>query len=310
MTGYKFKIQNISGEFFFINDFTTDPLRFFALQNYPDFEVDIKNSEVQKEGQHGVFDFFSFYGKRVINFQGVIVGETEEDVEVLKAKLLKVVSLPPIPTQANDGTVTVTWTDADSNNWQINGKLQGYPRFERGMRQGSRLYFTLTLKCKNPEIESQEETSVDSERGWQQGALTIPVVLPAIFSLIYNKEFTATNVGMIASHTNLKLTGESGIVVNNPYVINKTTGKMFKVNIALTDATKYILINSKTGTVVDQDGVDQSGLVDSESEYILLDIGDNQLVYLSDESWNASSPVNTWIEPTAEVNVKHRKTII
>lgn len=310
MIGYKFKIQNSKGDNFYINDFVTDPLRFFALQNYPDFEVDIKNAELQKEGQHGVFDFFSYYGKRVINFQGIIVGETEEDIEVLKAQMLKVISLPPIPTATNDGNLLITWTDADGNDWQINGKLQGYPRFDRGMRQGSRLYFTLTLKCKNPEIESQAETSVDGVRGWQQGALLFPAVFPAILSLTYNNEFTVTNVGMIASHTTFKLSGEAGLVINNPYILNKTTGKIFKVNIALTDETKYITINSKTGTVIDQDGVDQSGLVDGTSEYILLDIGANQIVYLSDESWNDDSPVNTWIEPEAEVNVKHRKTII
>lgn len=310
MTGYKFKIQNTNGDYFYINDFVTDPLRFFALQDYPDFEVDIKNAELAKEGQHGIFDFFSFYGKRLINFTGVIVGEDEGDVEDLKSQMLKVISLPPIPSSGDDGYLTISWTDANGNDWQIQGKMQGYPRFNRGMRQGSRLYFILTIKCKNPEIESQAETTVDGVRGWQQGALLVPATVPAIFNVLYNKQVSVTNLGSIASHTKITINGESGITVSNPYVLNLTTGKLFKVNIILTDETKSITIDSKTGTVVDQDGVDRSGLVDGTSEYILLDIGANNLVFLSDESWNEDSPVNTWIEPTASVSIKHRKRII
>lgn len=310
MINYKFKIQNANGDYFYLNDFVTDPSRFFALQDYPDFEVDIKNAELAKEGQHGVFDFFSFYGKRVINFNGVMVGITEGDIETLKAQMLKVISLPPIPVNGDDGTLTISWTDANSNAWQIQGKIQGYPKFDRGLRQLYRLSFSLTIKCKNPEIESQTETTTSGVRGWQQGALLVPATVPAIFNVVYNKEITVNNAGTIASHTKITIYGESGITVSNPYILNRTTGKLFKVNIVLTDATKSITIDSKTGTVVDQDGVDQSGLVDGTSEYILLEVGDNILVSLSDESWNALSPVNTWVEPTASVDIKHRKTII
>lgn len=310
MLNYKFKIENTNGDFFYINDFTTDPLRFFALQQYPDFEVDVKNAELAKEGQHGIFDFFSFYGKRVINFDGLIIGEDEADIETLKAQMLKVISLPPTPVTGDEGMITISWTDANSNDWKITGKVQEYPRFDRGLRQTSRLSFFLTIKCKNPEIESQDETSVDGVRGWQQGALIVPATVPAIFAPTYNKELTVTNLGTIAAHTIITISGEAGLPINNPYILNKTTSKIFKVNITLADASEYIVINSKLGTVVDQDGVDRSGLIDGASEYILLDVGANLLVSLSDESWNALSPVNTWVEPVAVVNIKHRKTII
>jgi len=310
MIGYKFKITNNAGDFIYINDFTTDPLRFLALQDYPAFDVDIKNNEVAKEGQHGIFDFFSFYGKRVMNFSGVMVGEDEGDIETLKKQLLQIVSLPPIPSSTDDGYVTITWTDSNGDNWQIDGKLQGYPRFSRGLRQGSRLYFTLTLKAKNPEIESQEVTTETGYRGWPQGSALVPITLPAIFTTVYDKEFTCTNDGALTAHTVIRITGEDGITVTNPYILNRTTGKMFKVNIVLTGSDEYLDIDSKNGTVIDQNGDDQSGLVDGASEYILLAVGDNTVVYLSDESFGADSPVNTWIEPSAQISVAHRTSII
>lgn len=310
MINYKFKIENENGDFIYLNDHVTDPLRFFALQEYPDFDVDIKNSELAKDGQHGIFDFFSFYGKRLINFNGVMVGEDESDIEILKAKLLKVISLPPNPSSDNDGYLTISWTDANDNNWQIKGKLNSYPKFDRNLRQLYRLSFQLTFKCNNPEIESQEENTASGIRGWRQGALLIPSSLPAMFNVVYDNLISITNTGSISAQTIITIKGEDTITVSNPYILNVTTNKLFKVNIVLNGSDKFITINSKTGTVVDQDGVDRSGLVDSTSEYILLAIGENKLVFLSDESFNANSPVNTWKYPEAVVDIKHKTTII
>lgn len=308
MINYKFKIENSNGDYIYLNDHITDPLRFFALQEYPDFDIDIKSSELAKDGQHGIFDFYSFYGKRIINFNGLMVGENETDIEVLKAKFLKVISLPPNPSSNNDGYLTISWTDADNKSWEIQGKLNSYPKFNRDLKQLYRLNFQVAFKCKNPEIESQEEFSASGIRGWNQGAFLLSSKLPNKFDLVYNNEITVTNNGTVSANTKIQINGEDGLTVTNPYIYNLTTGKKFKVNITLTDSTKYILIDSKTGSVVDQDGVDRSGLVDSISEYILLDIGDNQLVFLSDESFGEDSPVNTWKYPASTFNIKHKTT--
>ncbi len=306
MIGYKFKLTNsASGEYFYINDFVTDPLRFIALQDYPTMDVDIRNSEVAKEGQHGIWDFFSFYGKRVITFSGIIVGENEEDAEDLKKQILRVISLPPIPSSSDDGYILITWTDANGDNWQISAKMQGYPRFNRDMKQGYKLNFTMTLKCKNPEIESQDPTIVDGVRGWAQGALMLPTLLPAMFDTAYNQSILVTNDGSIPAHSIITMYGDDDTDITNPYIYNTTTGKIFKVNITLHGSSEYIIVNSKFGTVVDQDGVDQSGYVDSTSEYIMLTPGDNNIVYASDES-----PLDSLILPTTQVTIEHRASII
>ena len=305
MIGYKFTVTNIaSGQSFKINDFVTDPNNFIALQDYPGMDVDIKNAEIQKEGQHGIWDFFSFYGKRLMSFSGVIIGEDTDKVEILKTQMLRILSLPPAPSLTDDGSVLVSWTDASNNNWQIQGKLYSQPRFDRNMRQNYKLDFTFSIKCKNPEIESQEISLHSSVRGWKQGTLMLPTLVPAMFDIAYDKSFIVDNLGAIVSHTIIKLYGETD-GVTNPTVRNITTGKFFTVNMTLTNATKYLIIDSKLGTVKDQDGVDKSGLVSLQSEYIKLLPGDNSIVYTSDET-----PLSSLIEPTAVIETQHRSTII
>lgn len=309
MIGNIYTITNANGDFFKINDHVTDPDNFIALQDYPLFDVDVKNQEMDREGQHGIWDFNSFYGKRAISFSGVIIGETEADVETIRNQMLKVLSLPPVPANQTAGYVTIKWTDSNSNDWQIDAKVQSYPRFSRGMKQNLRLGFQVSLKAKNPEIQSQTLLSSSGLRGWQTGEFLLPLTLPTEIDLVFDNTLTIANAGTVQAHTIVRLYGETG-GITNPKIYNKTTNKLFKVNITLTDATKYIEIDTKEGTVVDQDGADQSGLVDGTSEYILLELGNNELVYLSDESEGASSPIVTWVYPTAVFSVSHRTTII
>lgn len=310
MIGYEFTITNRNGDSFSINDFSSiPPANGIALQDYPVFDVDVKNSELDREGQHGIWDFFSFYGKRVITLTGVIFGTTEAQVETLRKQMLKVLTLSPIPTAANDGYCDVEWTDANGDAWQIEAKMQDYPRFDRSMKQKLRLKFILSLKAKDPEIESQDAIVTDGLRGWQTGDFGLPVILPSEFDLVYDNEMVITNGGTVQAHTVIRLSGEAG-GITNPRIINGTTGAVFKVITTLADDTKWVEIDSKTGTVVDQDGNDLSADIDGASEYILLNVGDNSLVYLSDESEGASSPLTTWVYPTAAARVSFHNTII
>jgi hypothetical protein len=84
-----------------INDHT-DPQNVIALQDYPTFDLDIRNEEIPKDGQHGIWDFYSFYGRRLIVFSGVIVGEDEAHVVTLRDTLINVTKLPAQPRTGDD----------------------------------------------------------------------------------------------------------------------------------------------------------------------------------------------------------------
>ena len=79
MLGYKYKLENLyNGETIDINSaldseqscLTVDgrPTG-LRLTTYPTFELEVRNYEQEKTGQHGTFDFYSFYGKRNISRQ-------------------------------------------------------------------------------------------------------------------------------------------------------------------------------------------------------------------------------------------------
>ncbi len=283
MIGYTYTITNKLGDSFKINDFVTDPDNFIALQQYPDMDIDVKNSEVALDGQHGIWDFFSYFGKRMISFNGVVIGEDEEQVELLRSSIVRVLSLPMQPTTDEDGYVTISWEDATGAEWSFDAKMSSSPRFSRSMKQNYRLDFLISLKTDNPFILSAEETTGEGTRGYFAYGVLFPIELPAQMGQVAQDSIIVENDGTMAAHTIIRLYGEAGGVITNPTITNSTTGKSFQVETTLADDTKYIEIDSQEGSVVDQDGNDLSADIEVNSEFILLKSGENEVIYTADD---------------------------
>lgn len=306
MIGTQFTITNTDGDSIVLNDHTTDPLRFIALQSYPEMDVDVKNNEISLQGQHGVWDFYSYYGSRIATFSGVIIGTSEADVDAIKTNLTKVLRLPAQPSSTAYGQVTVAFTDPSGDDWQFEAKLARPIRFSRNLKVKYRLDFAFSVKSSNPYLFGQTLNTSNGTKGYYTGGgLYAPLSLPFQWSQTAQNKLTIVNDGIAAAQTIIQLNGHSLGAINNPTILNLTTGKSFQVNVTLADENDYIIIDSNAGTVVDQDGLDLTGLVTAASEFILLQPSTNELLYLSDEV-----PEVVLYYPTATYSVKYRNTTI
>lgn len=292
-----------------INDHS-DPENFIALQQYPTMEVDIRNDEINREGQHGIWDFFSFYGKRVFVFEGVIVGEDEDSVTTLKNALDSVCRLPSQPTSSNDGTVLVQWTDPNGKAWESEAKLSSPIAYSRNIQEKYRLDFMVTLKSPNPVILSQATIETNGVRGYPTGAFTLPFSLPFAIGVSYINKFEVDNDGSMETDITFRMYGGTHFPITNPQMSNLTTGEFMQLDVTLADENEYIEVNTKTGSVVDQDGVDQSGNIHSGSTFPRLAVGTNELFYTSDESTDGNAPPVTGLAPDEVIETEHRSQTI
>lgn len=283
MIGYQYTITNRTGNSFKINDFTTDPYNFIGLQQYPDMEIDVKNNEVNLEGQHGIWDFFSYFGKRNLAFSGVIIGEDEEAVETLRNHIVSVLALPMQPSDEDDGYCTISWEDATGAEWSFDAKIARSPKFSRNMHEDFKLEFLLIFKTDDPFILSSNANENEGIRGYFAYGVKFPIQLPAVMKLVSNQSLSVENDGTVYAHTIIRLYGEEGGNITNPEILNNTTGKTFRVETVISGVDEYIEIDSREGTVVDQDGTDLSADIAETSEFILLKPGDNEIVYTADE---------------------------
>lgn len=310
MIGTLFTIQNKADptKVVTFNDHSSNNL--IALQSYPTFELEVRNDELTKEGQHGVWDFFSFYGKRLITFEGVIVGDNELEVHTKKELMQSVLELPSQPTATDDGTVIIKWTDPLGRTVQTEAKIASTTRFHRDLKQLFRLDFQFSLKSADPVIESQTLFQVNGLRGYPLTGIFLPFLSPFVMIANYINSFTVTNAGNTEANIVVRLYGGSMFPINNPTITNLTTGKSMQINTILADATEYVSINTKTGEVIDQDGNDLSGLIATGSEFVRLKVGANSIFYTSDESTNELSTLTTHVDMVEVIETDHRDAIL
>ena len=202
MLGFVYTIQNsVSGRSFMIgqnDDGTTfcESGRGLSLQKYPTFENEIRNEERAKTGQHGIWDFYSFYGKKNIVFQGIIKEDNHQKLMAKQRLMQDVLSLPAQPSATEDGYITVSWTDDDSVAWSIDAKLQQDVQFARDLRIREQASFFISLKAKDPTILSVVQHQQTSLLGYRQQSFIIPSFLPN------NINVTLTNEIMLYQNGN------------------------------------------------------------------------------------------------------------
>lgn len=166
------------------------------LQSYPGFLLDVRNEEIVKSGQHGIWDFFSFYGKRNLTFQGLIKAGSHAEVVAYERKMQEVLSLPAQPVVGvNDGYVRVEWEDDNGDIWSVMAKIQQDLQFTRQIKQQLQANFFLSLKVTDPFIVSKTENEVVGLMGWRQGQFIVPGFIPNNINIVFNNAISIYQKG-------------------------------------------------------------------------------------------------------------------
>jgi len=197
MLAYKYTVTNqFSGENILINaaldndgsckTVTGQPTG-LRLTRYPVFELDIRNEDDEKQGQHGIFDYFSFYGQRNITFEGVIIAGNHEQLIEIENRVKRIFTLPAQPiANVNDGYILIEWEDALGVGWQIKAKIERDLRFSRETGVKTEASFYIDLKASDPFIVTQTEYSQTQLLGWRQSQFIVPAFLPNNFNFQIN----------------------------------------------------------------------------------------------------------------------------
>jgi hypothetical protein len=307
MIGYNFKLTNRNGDYVYLNTYVSGAKNYSLLQEYPTMEAEVINNELSKEGQHGIWDFYSFYGKRLVSFSGLLRGENQAEVLVQKNKIIKVLKLPNQPTVLDDGMVTLDWTDALGRDVTIEVKVTSDIQWSRNISEVDSLNFLINLKAPNPIIEAQEFITISGIRGYIASDVHLPLEMPVALTPTYMNKRTFTVGGDADTYSIIRLYGGNNLVINNPKIINLTTGEYMSFTYTLNGRGQFIAINGKTGTIINELGVDISSHLDAGSSFIDLEVGTNEFYYSSNESSDANNPLVTLIAPIEEFEIDYKE---
>lgn len=180
------------------------------LTTYPKFEVEVRNEDINKMGQHGIYDFYSFYGKRSMVFEGEIFAESHSQLVRIQDRIKRIFTLPSQPIEGvNDGYINIKWTDSLGTEYQVNAKVENDIQFSRTIDEKTSCSFYIGLKADSPYFLSVEDRIQAGVMGWRQGMFILPAFLPNNFRVKYNNLINVYQKGSADAPGSFKLYGPS-----------------------------------------------------------------------------------------------------
>lgn len=231
----------------------------------------IRETENVRQGQHGITDQISWYGKRSIVLTGKVISNTQAGRKVMENNIRSIFALDGVQTNVNASYYTMYITDEDGTEKQIDVKVSIGVEFSKVPLEANRRDFIVTLKARDPRMFSQTLNSQDLAEAFDATTFMLPTMLP--FSLDPQTVFveTLTNDGNFASPPIITLSG----IATNPRIINNTTGVEMKLNTTMTTGDE-IIIDVGSGTI-EKNGIDILSTLDSTSQWLYLAAGDNEI---------------------------------
>jgi len=244
----------------------------------------VRESEQQKQGQHGIIDQISYYGKRLITLTGRIVSDSESGRVAMENALKAIFRLDGVQANVNASYYDLTITDEAGVSRVASVKIVDGITFSKEVGLSNVREFIVTLKARDPRFFGSVLNSEDLSEAIDGTDFRLPTLLPVTISpdIIYDE--ILNNGGNFSTPTIITLTGES----TNPRIINQTTGVTCKLNTTISGA-EVVVIDSELGTI-EKDGVDISSSLDNSSKFIHLDAGDN-LIECRDDTPTATDLV-------------------
>jgi phage-related protein len=230
-------------------------------------------------GNHGAFVSNALYGERVIGISIRVVGSTETDLRERIAELAAEINLASV-----DPSTEVTFTDVDGNIYTVTGYASV---MSMGGGFGRRRYDDIAVEiiCEDHRIFSGTEDMTTIYLQDTSGGIGIPTVVPISFGAAGGGTATVTNDGNAETCPTIKLNGP----LTNPTITSVTKGEAFKYDDAIA-AGDYVLINTRTQTVLDQDGNSVIGTADpSIRDFWCLEPGANTVRFEHEGAYNAAA---------------------
>lgn len=241
-------------------------------------EYDIKLPEGM-----GIADFESLMGRVNLVIVGKMYPIDETGFANGKKSLRRLASLDVEQSDvASDaGYVPFAWTEEDGYNKQINLKVE-YVDIPEHTKNGLKLPFRLFCKVKYPVIlgANAVTASLGSATATTTGNSALPFTLPRALGLTsYNTSSSLYNAGDLPAWPTITIYGP----ITNPKIINSTTGKFIKLNVALNTTSDSVIISYDQDSVsATQAGNSVLQNLTSDSSFFTIQSGNNNFTLTGD----------------------------
>lgn len=242
---------------------------------------EIRTSSYQNSGEDGGFVDSQFYGARLISLTGVIDDGSCQGNLTGRSNLLLATPIRQY--------ITADFTLTDGRIFTTKGKVVG---FEMPYNLDDRSEYKLDLFCEDPLLYDKSagtELCIQLERYVASGLQWPLQWVPLQWGTGAAGTVTATNTGVAPTYPTITINGK----VTDPRLSNRTTGRLFKINIT-TSGTDQIVINMRD-RMVTLNGSSIYHLIDEQSSWWKLVTGGNNILFETNNSIDTGTAEHCWL---------------
>lgn len=293
MIGTPITIKNHeTGDTIVLNDHVTDPNNVIALQSFPTFEPEVRSNLLPKQGAHGEFRLPHYYTGISVVLQGIIVGESEENVWEIKKQLDRVMALslkglPPeydgvdTPKPMSNSTLRISFTSPAGDQLWVDATPIKAVSYNRNLQDLCQLDFQVIVRASFPYVLIKDTVPVigAGSLGSVAKGFKLGTTLPLSLANSYVTGQVVINVASPAFAV-VQLNGSDDGIIVNPKITNITNDTYTQVTQPLIGSTKYFTVNGLERTIRDQSDRNLSAY--AQGGFVYLEAGNNTLVYTAD----------------------------
>lgn len=252
---------------------------------------EIVHSEDVLVGQHGIVDYYSFLGKRILTFEGGIVGRTEAEMLEKLAEFTQAFSIPSVPIPTRTGYHYLKIIKDGEVSKRINAKVNLLPRIDKQLHVHRMRRFFVELRCPNPRFESISSRTASLDKAKRLG--TLPMILPQALDGEgeWINEVDVLNNGNFGALPIITINGPCV----DPILWNVSYPDIFQqFNVTLAEG-ESIVVDTANGTAVHSDGSNMLPNETNTSHWFVIFPGTNTLRFTSsDVNYGAGSIDISW----------------
>ncbi len=256
---------------------------------------EVIHQEDRLVGQHGIADYFSFVGKRVITLGGGIVASSEALMLEKLKEFTAGFSLPSVPTDERSGYHNLVITKSGEAATYISAKINSLPKIVKDLHVHRMRRFTVELRCEDPRILSVALHTASLSKAHKLGSL--PAKLPMVLGVDggWADTVDVVNAGNFGALPNYTINGPC----ENPKITNDTYPDIYQEFILTLVAGESIVVNTKAGTATKSDGTNALVSETDNSKWLVLFPGTNTLRY-----------TNADVDPDGSIDIEWRDTFM
>lgn len=232
-----------------------------------------RNFISSRQDFHGTISKPTFADGKLIDVKGEIFSTSKASRGTIKNTVANLFKIEEFPAEENE-LKKLEFKDDDNSEWYIWAKVYTMPDYEHE-RGEPVITFSLQLYAPDPLVLSKNAKTESGNYGLF-GGVNLPVELPTDLAGSLNY-IECENEGNFAAKALITVEGE----IENPKVMNLTTGRYFKLNLSMV-AGDILIINTNDNTV-ELNGVNVLGDRADGSNWLFVNSGTNYFILTGDD---------------------------